>query len=189
MACGTIDLTTGRGKWGNCGSGGIKTMYMSSDGLGEIVYDVTNTQEIVTLPGVGGVPTPPNFFKYDLQGTLNTANLGATTKDVNAGTTLTTQTAEISLKGMSVEMHKELILMVYGEPTIVLETNNGEFFLMGLEDGCNVNITEVSTGGAREDFSGYKLSVEAKEKLPANWIQDSLIATTATVSAVQLEEA
>jgi len=182
MAC---DLTTGRGKACYDIIGGLKAVYFSVDSMGIVAYDSTDTDVVETLAGT------PEFFQYDLRGSVNTF-AEVPTKSIDNGTSFWAQTLTIQLPKLTKEMQKELKLLVYASPTVIIQTKAGEYLIMGLENQADVTGGNFSTGGASGDFSGYNLVLTAEEKKPASFIlnADPPVAgviedTTATVSLVQ----
>jgi hypothetical protein len=71
--------------------------------------------------------------------------------------------------------------MAYGRPNVIVEDNNGNFFLAGLEHGMDVTGGTIVTGGAMGDLSGYTLTLTGMEKVPANFLGDTLSAVGFTV--------
>ena len=115
-------------------------------------------------------------------------------QNVNAsrenGTVFYEQVLNLTLPKLSKEDNKELKLLAYGRPHIVVVDYNGNAFLMGREHGADVTGGTVVSGAAMGDLSGYTLSFSAQELTPANFI-DSPIAgnpfngmTSATESIV-----
>lgn len=181
----TCDLTTGRTK--ACASvlGGIKNVYFSTDDIGAVTMDVTNTDTVVTLAGT------PEYFKYQLVGSTNTLT-ETVNRDINMGTSFWSQLLSITLPKQTISAHKELKLLVYSTNSIICEDYNGNFFMMGLENGCTANGGSFLSGDARGSLNGYTLTFIAEEKKPANFIHNAgppitgvIEDTTATVSAVQ----
>lgn len=178
MSC---DLTSGKAKACYDSIGGVKAVYFCDYGtLGAITYDITLTDVITTFGDA------PEFFQYDLKGTTNTYT-ETITKDINNGTSFYAQSLAVTLPQLSKEMHEELKLLVYGSPHTIVEDYNGNFFVMGLVSGADVTGGTVVTGGARGDLYGYTLTMTAEEALPANFLDDTIESTTATVSAVQIQ--
>jgi len=182
MACDA--LTTGRDKPCFNQIAGIKNVYFSTDALGAITYNVTDTDSITTFVGA------PEFFKYELRGANNTFDAGTVNKDINNGTTFFTQTLEINLTKLDRESQKEIKLLIWASPTVVIETYSGFYLVMGLLNGADVTGGSIPTGGGKGDFAGYSLTMTAEEITPANFLDGSgdstLTDTTATISATQI---
>lgn len=118
--------------------------------------------------------TTPNAYKYDLRGT-STFEQSLTSSREN-GTTFVEQTLTVSLKKQDSTTHKEVKLLAYGRPKVLVEDNNGNVFVMGHEYGAEMNATS-STGAAMGDKSGYELTFVAMEKVLAPFTTEAIDST------------
>lgn len=174
MAC---DLTLGRKVPCSDSVGGLRAVYFVNfgDATG-YTYDGTDTDVITDVAGT------PTAFKYELDGTAN--NLVQNfNKNVDAGTTFFEQVLTLQLKQLTVKMHKEIKLIAYGRPQVIVEDNNGKLHYCGLTRGMNVSGGTIVTGGALGDLSGYTLTLTGQEPLPANLIGDTLTGAGFTVTS------
>jgi hypothetical protein len=151
--------------------GGLDKVYFVNYGtLGTIAYDSSDSDMIETVAGVGDVD--PNAYEYDIKGTSSfTQNIQSSREN---GTTAFEQVLELTLHKLTVADHKELKLLSWGRPHVIIKDNNGNLFLAGLEHGMDVSGGTVVTGGAMGDLSGYTLTLTGMEKLPANFIEGDL---------------
>lgn len=159
MAC---DLTLGRKEPCKDVVGGIKNIYFVDFGdLGSVT--LTN-DEITNLTNSSTVVS----YKYELKGNSSLE------QTVNAsrenGTTFYEQTLNLTLKKLSKEDNKELKLLAYGRPHVVVEDYNGNCMMVGLEHGADVSGGTIVTGAAMGDLSGYTLTLTAMETTPANFM-------------------
>lgn len=139
-----------------------------------VTYDSTDTDVIDVLG------TSLTAYKYELKSTLNVLDQTVVSSRDN-GTTFFTQALNISLKKITKEANKELKLLCYGRPKILVETNQGNLLLCGLDHGCDIlGGSFATTGGAMGDFTGYALNFTGEEKTPANLC----IAATGTASDI-----
>jgi hypothetical protein len=162
MAC---DITLGRLEPCKNAVGGLTAAYFINYGdITGYSYDATDSIETVS-----GTPTA---YKYDLKGT-NSFDQTITSSREN-GTTFFDQSLKLQLKNLTPAMHKQVKLLSYGRPQIVVEDNNGNLFLCGLEHGMEVTGGTIVTGAAMGDLSGYTLELKGMERLPANFIVDTL---------------
>lgn len=159
MSC---ELTKGRIEPCKDVVGGIKEVYFIDYGDITISYDLTDTDVIDDLGAV-------TAYKYELKG--NSSFEQTITSSRENGTTFFEQTLNLTLKKLSKEDHKELKLMSYGRPHIVVADYNGNAFLMGAEHGAEVTGGTISTGAAMGDLSGYTLTLSASELKPANFLE------------------
>ena len=173
MSC---DISLGRLEPCKDSVGGLKAIYFVNFGdLGAITYDVTNTDVIDAVAGT------PRAYKYDIKGASTfTQNIQS---DRATGTTAFEQVLEITLKKLTVSDHKELKLLSYGRPQVIVEDYNGNYFLAGLEHGMDVTGGTIVTGGAMNELSGYTLTLTGMEKAPANFLGDAPASVGFTVVA------
>ena len=159
MAC---DLTKGRKEPCKDVVGGIKAVYFMDYGDITIAYDSTDTDVVDDLGTV-------TAFKYEIKG--NSSFEQTITSSRENGTTFYDQTLNLTLKKLTVQDHKELKLMSYGRPHVVIHDYNGNAFLMGAEHGSEVTGGTIVTGAAMGDLSGYTLTLNAQEQVPANFLE------------------
>ena len=173
MAC---DLTIGRIEPCKQQVGGLKNLYfVDYADITSYTYDGSSTDLIATVVGVATI----NAYKYELKG-ANTFDQNLTSSREN-GTNFVEQNLTVILKKQDIATHKELKLLSQGRPRVVVEDYNGNYFLCGLEHGCEVQTIAISSGAAMGDLSGYTLTLQAMEKIPANFIDAANEAALATV--------
>ena len=163
MAC---DLTKGRLVPCKDVVGGIRAVYFVDFGdLGTIT--LTN-DEITNISGTFSA------YQYLVKGNSSFEQTFNSSRD--NGTTFFTQTLNLTLTKLTKEDNKELKLLAYGRPYVVVQDYNGNAFLMGMVNGAEVTGGTIVTGAAMGDLSGYTLTMEGQETMPANFING---ATTA----------
>jgi hypothetical protein len=151
MAC---SITAGRLEGCKDSVGGLNAIYFVNFGeMGALSI----TDETIT----GIAASTPDAFKYDLRGSSNFEQ--SLTSSRENGSTFAEQTLTVSLKKQDATTHKEVKLLAYGRPHILIEDNNGVFWMMGEEFGSEMSAT-VSTGAAMGDKNGYELTFAAMEK-------------------------
>jgi|TARA_R110000744_G_scaffold91670_3_gene177783 hypothetical protein len=176
MAC---DLTIGRKEVCKDSVGGIKAIYFSNfedTTSASYTFDATNTDVIDAVSGT------PNAFKYEVRDASSfTQNIQSS---ADTGTTAFEQVVELTLKKLTIADHKELKLISYGRPRVIVQDQNDNYFLAGFENGCQVTAGTIVTGQAMNDLSGYTLTLTGMEKKPANFL-DSDPATVGFTVVVQ----
>ena len=171
MAC---DISRGRLEECKDSVGGISAVYFVNKGdLGAITYDATDTDVIDTVAGT------PSAYKFDVRGTSSFTETPTVSRD--NGTAFFEQAMELVLPKLTKKDHNTVKLLAYGSPHVIIEDNNGNFFLAGLEYGMDISGGSIATGAAMGDMSGYTLSFTGMEKVPANFLGDSLSAVGFTV--------
>ena len=171
MAC---EISLGRIEPCKDSNGGLKAVYFVNWGdMTGVTYDDTNTDVIDAVAGT------PSAYKYDLKG--NSSFEQAITSSRENGTTFFEQTLNLTLKKLSIVDHKQIKLLAYGRPQAIVEDNNGNLFYAGLQHGMDVTGGTIVTGGAMGDLSGYTLTLTGMEKVPANFIDTTLVLAGFTV--------
>lgn len=174
MAC---TLTKGRNEPCKDVVGGITAVYFADFGtLGAITYDATDTDVIDSF---GGTPT---WFKFDVKGTSSFEQTITSSRE--NGTTFFDQTLNLNFKKLSKQTHNEVKLLAYARPHVIVEDNNGNKFMMGLEYGAEVNGGTIATGAAMGDMSGYTLTFNAQEKVPANFVDATITADASEIDDI-----
>ena len=124
-----------------------------------------NTDQIVAVQSDG---LTFSIYKFELKG-ANSFEQTINSSREN-GTTFFEQTLTVQLKRQDVKSTKNVKLISYGRPRIIVHARGDQFFLMGLDQGCDVSAGTISSGSALGDYIGYSLTFTAMEELPANFI-------------------
>ena len=172
MACENLSL--GRLKPCKDSVGGLKAVYFINYGdITTLTYDSTDTDVI------DSIGTGVSAYKYDVHFMSSlTQNVQAS---VENGTVAFEQVLELSLPKLTKEDHKEIKLLAHGSPHVVVEDQNGGWFLAGAVNGMDVTAGTVVTGTAMGDMSGYTLTLTGMERTPANFLVSDLAAAGGTI--------
>ena len=171
MSC---DISLGRLEPCKTSNGGLKAVYFVNwaDATG-VTYDATDTDAITAVAGT------PTAYKYDLKG--NSSFEQTITSSRENGTTFFEQTLNLTLKKLTIKDHKQIKLLSYGRPQVIVQDNNDNYFWCGLEHGMDVTGGTIVTGAAMGDLSGYTLVLSGQENVPANFIMTSLTTAGFTI--------
>ena len=160
MAC---DLTLFRDEPCKDIVGGIDKLYFVN--YGDLPISAVTIEASDEISAVTGTPSA---YEYEVKdATSFTQNIQS---DRATGTTVFEQVIEVTLKKLSVADHKELKLMAWGRPHVIVKDNNGNHFLAGLEHGMDVTGGTIVTGAAMNELSGYTLTLTGMERTPANFL-------------------
>ena len=174
MACENLSL--GRLKPCKDTVGGIKNIYFINYGdIPEtgIVYNSTDTDVIDTLA------SSFDAYKYEVHFSSSfTQNIQSSMEN---GTTAFEQVLEVTLPKLTKEDHKELKLISFGHPHVIVEDQNGSFFVSGLLNGMAVTGGTIVTGLNMGDLSGYTLTLTGMEKVPANFLDTNIVDAGGTI--------
>ena len=161
-------ITSGRNLGCKDSVSGLKAIYFASyDDLDyeNVAFDATNTDEVETWTPAAAL----NLYKYELKG-ANGFETGINSSRDN-GTTFFEGKLSIQLKKQDVATHKNIKLLSFGRPRIIVRTMTDQFFLMGLEQGADVTGGTVSSGQALGDFNGYSLEFTSQETIPSPFMK------------------
>jgi hypothetical protein len=164
MSC---DITHGRLEQCKDIVGGLQAIYVLNYGLFDPTIDVSyvgTTDEISLI----SLPAATPVYKFELKGT-NSFETTITSSREN-GTTFFEQVLAVTLKKQDVQTHKEVKLLTYGRPNIIVRTNANQFFMAGLVRGMDVTAGTIGNGTNLGDMSGYSLTFTGQEAIPANFL-------------------
>lgn len=172
MAC---DLTKGRLELCKDAIGGIKAVFF----LSEDYVLVESAEDVITDINDGaGTPAAITLYQYD---TKDISNLEETINSSReTGTTFWEQVVNLTVKKMDSVTRKQLKIMAYGSPTLIVWDNNNNLLMVGKDRGAEVTGGTVVTGTALGDLSGYTMTLTAREAEPANFLTAPGTDTTAT---------
>jgi hypothetical protein len=160
MAC---DISAGRLEPCKDSVGGLDAVYfVNYDDLPTTAITVSADDEITAVTG------SPRAYKYELKGTSSLEQ--AINSSRENGTTFFDQVLSLMLKKQDLATHKQVKLLAYGRPKVIVRDNNSNFWLVGYEHGADVNGGSIVTGAAFGDMTGYNLTFQAQEKIPAQFL-------------------
>lgn len=164
MSC---DIANGRLEACKDSVSGIDAIYIINYGINyptDVTFSsVLGEEDVITA--VAGIST---LYKFELKGANSFEQNIQSSRD--NGTTFFEQVIVAQLKRQDFTTHKTVKLLSYGRPHIVVRDRNLNFFLAGLERGCDVTAGTFSTGSALGDFSGYNLTFTGMENIPAPFL-------------------
>ena len=121
------------------------------------------------------------LYKFELKSNENVFDQEIVTSREN-GTTFFRQTLTIKLKKQDIATHNAIKTLAYSKPHILVENNEGQFFLVGMFRGCDLTAGSINNGGALSDFSGYSMTFQAEELLPAPFVDNGTDSFVYTIS-------
>ena len=164
MGC---DIAAGRTEACKSNVGGLRNMYVGN--FTASMYDaMTITDDEITA-----LAASVNVYKFELRGENNTFD-EANENSRDNGTSFWTQTASIAIKKQDKLTQVQLKLLSYGRPHVILEDYNGNFRILGAQNGCEIAVS-TATGGAMGDMNGYTLAIEGKELSMAYFVDSAIV--------------
>jgi hypothetical protein len=169
MACA---ITAGRSEPCKDSLAGLKNVYFINEDIDSsnlIYYNATLPPPIVYTDDIYYVQNIASLYKFELKSNENVYDQEIVTSREN-GTTFFRQTLTIKLKKQDVATHNAIKTLAYAKPRILVENNEGQFFLVGLLRGCDVTSGNINNGASVGDFSGYSLTFQGEELEPSPFI-------------------
>lgn len=163
MSC---DISLGRIEQCKDSLGGLVAVYfINYQNLEPILYGSGNETDTIFRIADDNVI---DAYKYELKGT-STFEQTVTSSREN-GSTFVEQKLTLNLKKLTIADHKQLRLLAYGRPIIVVQDRNNNWFISGLTKGMDLVTSNITTGAAMGDLSGYSLEFQGMELKPANFM-------------------
>ena len=161
MAC-SLTLA-GRGVGCKDALGGIKRLYIAEweEGMWEDIASGAVT-------GLSGTLTA-TFYTYDMNrgsGSLNQT----ITASIENGTVFYDQALTANFSKLAAADITELQNMTKGRMAVLVEDNNGNWFVMGHSRGVEASGGVVQTGTASGDLNGFTIELNAQEVSPAPFL-------------------
>lgn len=172
MAC---LLTSGRALPCKSSVGGLKAVYFAD--YGTLGTTTIASGEITAISGT------PDFFKFDIKGNSSLETTINSSRE--NGTTFYTQTLNLTLPVLDKATQEQIKLLATARPHVAIEDYNGNFFMVGLEHGAEVNGGSIVSGSGMSELSGFTLTLEGQETDPAFFVTSTVI--TDNESAVQID--
>ena len=171
MACA---ITSGRKVPCKSAVGGLKAVYFADHG--------TLGAATITSGEITAVAGSPAWFQYDLKG--NSSLETTITSSRENGTTFYDTTLSLTLTFLDKATQEELKLLTTARPHVAVEDYNGNFFLVGLDHGAEVNGGTIVSGAAMGDLSGFTLTLNAQETEPPHFVTSTVITDDASASQI-----
>ena len=162
MSC---DLSQGRQRPCKDSVGGLKAVYFIN--YGETNYSPVMSTTSGQEDNIAALGTIANCYRYDLKGNSNLEQTIVSSTDT--GGTFFEQVLTLVLPKLTPKDHKQLKLLSFGRPHVIIKDNNDNYFIAGLEHGMDVTGGTISSGSAMGDLSGYTLTLTGGERTPANF--------------------
>lgn len=169
MSC---SLTTGFAVGCDDSVGGVRRFL-----IGGMPSDFAATQNASGMAtAISG--TGLTYYAYETtnaQGAVSTFNDNAVVNSQN-GTSFFDQTATYVLNKMEQVKRNEVKMIARAKMTVIVEDNNGKYWLMGQQNGVRLVSSESGTGAALGDRNGYSLSFQGQEFDNAPEVDPTIIA-------------
>lgn len=150
-------------------TGGVKNVYIGafSDAT-TFTYDASDIIDTVT--------SSETFytFKFRPQTAGFTEEM---TKSIEAGTTFWTETLTMIFHKMDAAKRNSILLLASTSMHVIVQTQNNEYWMLGLANGAEVSTATTSAGTAYGDLNGYNLTILGLEPVSAHLLSDTAFAS------------
>jgi hypothetical protein len=162
MAC---NISLGRNLPCKDAVGGIQAVYFINYSNLAVTQSAS---DVVT--GLGAVTA----YKYEVKGANNNLQDNINSSRDN-GTTFFEQVVNVQFSKLDASTNKELKLLAYGRPQIIVHTYQGDAFLCGKNNGMELTAGSIQTGTALGDLYGYTATFTGQEQLYSQFITGSTV--------------
>ena len=189
MAC---TITQGRSVPCKSGVGGLKTIYFAdygslgaaADSASQGPFSATFNGQIDTFASLTGTaPSASGVLKqFDVKG--NSSLETAINSSRENGTTFYESTLNITLTFLEKATQEEIKLISHARPHVFVEDYNGNYFVLGLEHGCEVTGGSIVSGAAMGDLSGFTLTLVSQERIPPPFVLSTEVTNNADTDQI-----
>lgn len=149
--------------------GGVKTIYITELANKSSITAASGTITAFTLTA------GKKFWTYELMKETASLTENIVTSDTN-GTVFYEQDLTFTIRKMQASLSQEIKLLAQNRLMIIVLDRNGKYFLLGQNNGAEMQASSAATGTAFGDMNGYTLAFKSKEESPANEVAANLIA-------------
>jgi hypothetical protein len=170
MSCSNI--TAGLALDCNSSQGGVDKIFIANGP----VESITATAGVVSAITVGGSPlAPSDFFIFETPRQVSSIQEDVAVSQEN-GTVTYTQSLTLILNKLEATKRNQILLMAEATSmVVVVKTNSGKYFSIGLERGAYLGSGSATTGVAYSDREGYELVITGMEEAPMFEVESSIV--------------
>lgn len=168
MSC---TLTTNIGVPCRTESGGIKRIFIADLATvqASIVLSTGTTGQVQSITGT------TNWYTYDFRKQTGAFAETAKTSDTN-GSIYYEPDVKVVLNNLSVTLRNEMYNLAQMQLGVIVQTQNGTYWLIGYYNGLTQIAGTAGTGKAMGDHSGYTFDLQGAEPQPMISVPASLMA-------------
>lgn len=161
--------------------GGLKNAFFANFSEAEGAFTVTAKQ----VTAIDAALT--TVYKWDLLADGNTLD-ETMVASTSAGTRVNTQVLTLALKKQDLATAEQIDAIAATRPVVIVEDRNDNYKVLGITEGMNLTSGGAVSGGAKADFNGYNLTLEAMEGSYAPFLDAATVtALLALVDATPID--
>ena len=166
MAC---DLVGGYAKTCASERGGIKSVTFIQSEFATYTLDADNQVTAITITSGN------RGWKYDLE--INLSSFTDTlTRSRDNGTLFAAQSLSMILNDNRIATRNNLVLMAQNDLMAIVELANGDYEMLGADNGLTFETDERATGVVKGDRNGHTINLVGSEKELGYKVDSSIIA-------------
>jgi len=150
-------------------TGGVKNVYIGafSDAT-SFTYDVDDVIDTVT--------STETFYTFKFRPQTSSYN-EELTKSLENGTTFWTQTLTMIFAKIDAAKRNNMLLLAGTSMHVIVETQNGDYWWLGLANGADVSANTSGAGQSYGDLNGYNLTITGLEPVLAHELSSTAFAS------------
>ena len=146
-------------------TGGVKNVYIGA-------YSDDTTFSFDTDESIDTITSTETFYQFKFRPQTAAFN-EELTKSLENGTTFYTQTLSMIFHKIDAAKRNNMLLLAGASLHVIVETQNGDYWLMGLANGADVSANTSGVGQNYGDLNGYNLSITGLEPVLAHEVSQS----------------
>lgn len=156
-------------------TGGVQRVLIKSfDAAQTYTYDVDGA--ILT-----SAITPETFYEFEQPSEAAEFNPGEGNHSIENGTNFWVQTVNLVFHKYQASLRDMLYVLAQKELTVLVQDQNGKWFIVGEQNGTNLIASSAKVGKAYGDMNGVTVSLQAKEPTSSRECTPAYIATLTIV--------
>lgn len=150
-------------------TGGVKNVYIGafSDAT-TFTYDADDVIDTVT--------SAESYYTFKFRPQTASYN-EELTKSLENGTTFYTQTLSMIFAKIDAAKRNNMLLLAGTSMHVIVETQNGDYWWLGLANGADVSANTSGAGQAYGDLNGYNLTITGLEPVLAHELSSTAFGT------------
>tara|TARA_R110001632_G_scaffold24676_3_gene68541 strand:+ start:422 stop:937 length:516 start_codon:yes stop_codon:yes gene_type:complete len=154
-----------------CGgsTGGLKNVYVGAfSDTTAFTYDADDIIDTMT--------STESYYTFKFKPQSGSQNEEGT-HSIENGTTFYTQVLALTFHKLQAASRNKLLELATVSMHVIVETQNGEYWLLGLKNGADLTASTSTTGQAYGDLNGYTVTITGLEPVMAHQLSQTAFDT------------
>ena len=156
----------------NSSQGGVDKVFIANGP----VQSISETAGVISAITVGGSAlAPSDFFTYESPKQQSSLAEDVAVDQAN-GTVVYSQNLTLIFNKLEASKRNQILLMAEATSmVVVVKTNSGKYFSVGIERGAFLGSASATTGSAYADREGYELVISGIESAPMYEVDSAIV--------------